>query len=172
MSMSEVTPDGAAPSPAPSEVMTYRQQTVLLAPGPVETLEQPKNLVLIGSILTVVGVALLGTALFGSAIMMTVRIVLALVALVFLFKGLGKLGTSKWGSQFDLSYWLACIWLVALILAAIFAPLLPLGEYKDTVKTLAEPGFASPSLLSDHPLGTNNFGLDLLARACSVRALP
>lgn len=53
MSMSEVTPDGAAPSPAPSEVMTYRQQTVLLAPGPVETLEQPKNLVLIGSILTV-----------------------------------------------------------------------------------------------------------------------
>ena len=165
MSMSEVTPDGAAPSPAPSEVMTYRQQTVLLAPGPVETLEQPKNLVLIGSILTVVGVALLGTALFGSAIMMTVRIVLALVALVFLFKGLGKLGTSKWGSQFDLSYWLACIWLVALILAAIFAPLLPLGEYKDTVKTLAEPGFASPSLLSDHPLGTNNFGLDLLARA-------
>jgi len=99
--------------------MTYRQQTVLLAPGPVETLEQPKNLVLIGSILTLVGVALLGTALFGSAIMMTVRIVLALVALVFLFKGLGKLGTSKWGSQFDLSYWLACIWLVALILAAI-----------------------------------------------------
>ncbi len=99
MSMSEVTPDGAAPSPAPSEVMTYRQQTVLLAPGPVETLEQPKNLVLIGSILTVVGVALLGTALFGSAIMMTVRIVLALVALVFLFKGLGKLGTSKWGQS-------------------------------------------------------------------------
>jgi peptide/nickel transport system permease protein len=165
VSMSEVTPDGAAPSPAPSEVMTYRQQTVLLAPGPVETLEQPKNLVLIGSILTVIGVALLGTALFGSAIMMTVRIVLALVALVFLFKGLGKLGTSKCGSQFDLSYWLACIWLAALILAAIFAPLLPLGEYKDTVKTLAEPGFASPSLLSDHPLGTNNFGLDLLARA-------
>ena len=87
MSMSEVTPDGAAPSPAPSEVMTYRQQTVLLAPGPVETLEQPKNLVLIGSILTVVGVALLGTALFGSAIMMTVRIVLALVALGFPLQG-------------------------------------------------------------------------------------
>ncbi|MDI9919287.1 ABC transporter permease, partial [Rhodococcus sp. IEGM 1379] len=133
--MSEVTPDGAAPSPAPSEVMTYRQQTVLLAPGPIETLEKPKNLVLIGTILTVIGLALLGTSLFGSGIMMMVRIVIALVALVFLFKGLGKIGLAKWGSQFDLSYWLAVVWLIALVLAAIFAPLLPLGEYKDTVKT-------------------------------------
>ncbi|WP_246097886.1 ABC transporter permease [Rhodococcus spelaei] len=163
--MSEVTPDGAATTPAPSEVMTYPRQTVLLAPSPVSPLAGPKHLYLRGSVWTVLGLVLLGTGLFGSAVMMPVRIALVLLALVILFKGLAKLGTAKLGKGFDLSYWLACGWLAVLILAAIFAPLLPLGEYKDTVKTLAEPGFASPSLLSAHPLGTNNFGLDLLARA-------
>src|SRR5690606_38697477 len=30
---------------------------------------------------------------------------------------------------------------------------------------LTSPSYAQPSLFSDHPLGTNNFGLDLLARS-------
>ena len=34
----------------------------------------------------------------------------------------------------------------------------------DTTKTLAVAGNTRPDLFSKHPFGTNNFGLDLLAR--------
>jgi len=41
---------------------------------------------------------------------------------------------------------------------------LPLAEQEDTTKTISIPGNARPDLFSKHPLGTNNFSLDLLAR--------
>jgi len=68
------------------------------------------------------------------------------------------------GPRFDLGLWLSGAWLVLLVLAAMFVDLLPVGEHRDTTATLATPGNLRPDLFSSHPLGTNNFSLDLLAR--------
>lgn len=64
----------------------------------------------------------------------------------------------------DVAWGLAVLWLVLLIGFAILAPILPLGEHKNTAKTLAEPLLKRPQIFSKHPLGTNNYGLDMLAR--------
>lgn len=63
----------------------------------------------------------------------------------------------------DLVLWLAVVWLVLIVGAALLAPLLPLGNAEDSVKALAAPTYAPP-LSPGHLLGTNNYGLDLLAR--------
>src|ERR671915_485707 len=41
---------------------------------------------------------------------------------------------------------------------------LPLGEHKAPAAAITEPSLSRPDLFSEHPLGTNNFGLDELAR--------
>lgn len=63
----------------------------------------------------------------------------------------------------DLVFWLAVVWLVLIVGAALLAPLLPLGNAEDSVKALTAPTYAPP-LSPGHLLGTNNYGLDLLAR--------
>ncbi len=69
------------------------------------------------------------------------------------------------GKRIDLLFTLAVIWLIGLITVAVLAPVLPLGEHNDVAKTLLEPTNMSPQLLTDHPLGTNNQGLDMLSRS-------
>ena len=64
----------------------------------------------------------------------------------------------------DVLMWLAMAWLVVLGLAAIFAPLLPLGEKDDVAKTLVVTPYLPPFHDPAHILGTNAYGLDLLAR--------
>ena len=135
--------------------------TVLGADGAGER----KRLYRWGSILLVAGLALLVFGLVASAVIMGVRVPAVLVGLVGVYMGLRRIGLAKFGGDFDLTFVLSGVWLTVLILAALIAPLLPLGEYKDTTKTLGEKGYAPPSLFSDHPLGTNNFGLDLLSRS-------
>jgi peptide/nickel transport system permease protein len=77
----------------------------------------------------------------------------------------GRIGVRLRGPGFQASFALSVGWLVALVLAAVFADLLPLGNHNDTSATIGVTGYARPDLFSAHPLGTNNFGLDLLARA-------
>ncbi len=67
--------------------------------------------------------------------------------------------------KIDVILWLSVGWLVLLGLAVVLAPILPLSEYEDVATTLAEPVFAPPGRFSNHLLGTNGFGLDLLARS-------
>lgn len=64
----------------------------------------------------------------------------------------------------DVVLWLGVLWLVVVVGAAALAPWLPLGNHDDPVAGLTTPTFAPPALGSDHPLGTNGFGLDVLAR--------
>ena len=80
------------------------------------------------------------------------------------YAGLNATGRALFGASFDLLFWLCAIWLVALVAAAVAAPVLPLGEHQDIVRTIDAPGMAVPDLSTGHPLGTNNFGLDLLSR--------
>lgn len=65
--------------------------------------------------------------------------------------------------RLDVVFWLSMAWLVLIIGAAVLAPLLPLGNADDSTKALAEPTFAPP-FTAGHLLGTNNYGLDILAR--------
>ena len=88
-----------------------------------------------------------------------------LLGLVLLGRAVTVLGVAWRGPGFDTGLVLSIGWVVALGLAATFADLLPLGEHVDTVATLNEPGKAHPDLFSAHPMGTNNFGLDILARS-------
>ncbi|MFI0367823.1 ABC transporter permease [Actinomadura sp. 1N219] len=80
------------------------------------------------------------------------------------YLGLNATGRALSGDSFDLMFWLCAGWLVALVGAAVAAPVLPLGEHQDIVATIGDPGMAVPDLSTSHPLGTNNFGLDLLSR--------
>ena len=65
----------------------------------------------------------------------------------------------------DLVFWLGMAWLTLVLGAAVLAPWLPLGNADDSVKGLTAPIFAPPEGLGgEYPLGTNNYGLDVLAR--------
>ncbi|MFY1638045.1 ABC transporter permease [Solwaraspora sp. WMMB335] len=65
----------------------------------------------------------------------------------------------------DLAFWFSACWLVALAGCALLADALPLGNADDTTATIGVAGYARPDLFSANPLGTNGFGLDLLARS-------
>lgn len=129
--------------------------------------EQPsrtKSLV-IGGVMLVVG---LGLAAFGwstPALVLGVKALLLLIGLVLAFRGASAILLTLLGRRVDLVFVMAMIWLSAVCLLALLAPLLPLGEYNDGAKALFEPTNMAPKLLTDHPLGTNNQGLDLLSRS-------
>lgn len=65
----------------------------------------------------------------------------------------------------DVVFVLGMTWLGLVLGAAALAPWLPLGNHDDAVAGLSSPIFAAPALGSEHPLGTNNYGLDVLSRA-------
>lgn len=124
-----------------------------------------RNLFRMGTALTVVGVVAAGLGLGAAGVVMPARIVIFLVGLVGIFAGLRRLGLARFGPDFDLTFVLSCAWLAVLVAAALLAPVLPLAEHEDTATTLGARSYAPPNLFSEHPLGTNNFGLDMLARA-------
>lgn len=92
------------------------------------------------------------------------QLLVAVIGLVLMHSGGSALGRRRWVAGFDLTTWLCGIWLAVLLAGALFVPWLPLGEHQDLAAALGEPTMARPNLLTDRPLGTNNFGLDLLAR--------
>ena len=94
-----------------------------------------------------------------------VKIPAVLVSLVVTFRGVNGTARSVFGPRFDTGLWLCSIWLGLLVLAAVFADLLPLGNYQNATGSIDTAGYATPDLFSRHPLGTNDFGLDLLARS-------
>jgi peptide/nickel transport system permease protein len=94
-----------------------------------------------------------------------VKVPLVLVAVFLAFRGVDGLLKVWLGAAFDTGFWLSGAWLVVLVAAAATAGLLPLPDYQNPSLTINTPGYARPDLFSRHPLGTNAFGLDLLARA-------
>ncbi|MDF5752859.1 ABC transporter permease [Spongiactinospora sp. TRM90649] len=92
------------------------------------------------------------------------QIPMLVVALVFTYLTLARLCARLWGPRFDLATTLCAAWVALIVGAAVLAPLLPLGEHENMADTLDAPTLAGPDVFSAHPLGTNNFGLDVLAR--------
>lgn len=117
-----------------------------------------------GLLLTVAGVVALVAVIVGLRETGWTQAGAALAAFVVLYLGLAELGRYRFGPSFDLTLWLCVAWLVLLVGSAIAAPLLPLGEHEDIATTMMDPALARPDLTSEFPLGTNNFGLDLLSR--------
>lgn len=119
------------------------------------------------------GVALLvaGTALVVVGLMalssgpMLARLATVAAGVIAAYRGVGTVGRALRGPDWDAALWLSAVWIVVLVAAAVAAPLLPLGEHRDTAAALTEPSLLRPNLFGEHPLGTNNFGLDQLARA-------
>jgi peptide/nickel transport system permease protein len=117
-----------------------------------------------------VALAVLGAVVFGLGVAALrgvngwLQLAVVVAGLALAHVGAGRLLKHRFGPGFDLTSWLCAIWLVLLVLGAVFAPVLPLGEHEDIASTLDAPVFARPDLVSEYPLGTNNFGLDLLAR--------
>lgn len=135
-------------------------------PTPVDDEDEPirASHPIRGLLLTGLGLAALVAVVVGLRETGWTQAGAALAALVVLYLGLAELGRHLFGPSFDLTLWLCLFWLVLLVGAAIAAPLLPIGEHEDLASTMLNPAMARPDLLSEYPLGTNNFGLDLLAR--------
>jgi peptide/nickel transport system permease protein len=118
----------------------------------------------VGGALAVVGAAVFVVGLTVMRGEGWAQLAVAVAGFALLYAGSGRLLRHRFGAGFDLAAWLCSIWLVVLVLAAVLAPILPLGEHQDIAGSLSAPVLGRPDLLSAYPLGTNNFGLDLLAR--------
>ncbi|MBM0127598.1 ABC transporter permease [Pimelobacter simplex] len=119
---------------------------------------------LLGPMLLCAGLVILAVAIGGIRNGGWLQVLVVVIGAALLFNGIGKVARRRFGPHVDVTAWLCAVWLIVLISAAVFAPLLPIGEHQDLAATLSEPTMARPDLLSAHPLGTNNFGLDLLTR--------
>jgi len=113
-------------------------------------------------------VAAVALAVFGALterLVVPARLVVFLAGLGLAYYCLTRLSRSMAGRPVDTTFWLSVAWLVLLIAVALLAPLLPLQEWADVSNSLHAPSYAGIDLGSAHPLGTNNYGLDLLARS-------
>lgn len=137
-----------------------------LAPTVLVGRRRSRSGLLLAAVGAVAGVALLWLALagMGSASAWAKAPVVAAGG-TLIVRAIGRAGRHWRGPNFQASLALSVTWLVALVLAAVFADLLPLRNHNNTSATIGVLGYARPDLFSEHPLGTNNFGLDLLARA-------
>jgi peptide/nickel transport system permease protein len=91
-----------------------------------------------------------------------VRIAISLAGLSALYVGIDRLGKLAFGNRFETALWLSIAWFVVVAVSAVVADWLPLAESKDVSKTILEPTLLRPDLFSEHPLGTDNQGLDIL----------
>lgn len=114
-----------------------------------------------------------GLALAGAVVVVLAATVLAglLAAVAFLVGAvLAYNGASRlvWGwrrAKVDLLPVLSLGWLLLLGVLAVAAPWLPLPEGRNATAALSEPIYLEPLKYSDHLLGTNAAGLDMLTRA-------
>jgi peptide/nickel transport system permease protein len=146
--------------PSDASNMTVDEVFASLAPKP------PRGGVPGGAAILVAAIVLiyLSLATFGTWPGI-VKVPFFLVAVYLAIRGIDTICKNIKGPGFDTGLWLCITWLSLLGLAAIFADFIPFSEYVDTVKSISEPGNARPDLFSRHPLGSNNFSLDLLAQS-------
>lgn len=113
----------------------------------------------------VVGLALVGLCgAPGTGVTGPARLLGLLVGAILAFTAGGSILRRRRPDGFTLGTWLALGWLVLIVGLAAAAPLLPLGEAENTAVTLRDPRLLRPSFDQGHLLGTNNAGLDILAR--------
>jgi peptide/nickel transport system permease protein len=110
-----------------------------------------------------IGIALLLVAAQVRSLPDGVQWAAAAVGVVAFYLGFDALGRLWKGPTFDTAFALSAGWLAIVVLAAVFADLLPLAEGRDASKALTEPTLERPDLFTRHPFGTDRQGLDILA---------
>lgn len=160
MSLPSLRTTTAPAPPAPEEDLA----TPSIPVEPAQTASRPR-LAAWGTALTVVGLALTIFAWSTTALHLGGKAPLLVIGLGVLYAGASRLAWAVRGQRVDLLVWLCATWLILICVGAALAPWLPLGEHVDVSASLLEPTYSRPELLSAHPLGTNNFGLDLFARS-------
>lgn len=124
------------------------------------------TVLLTGLVLLAAGLGVAGWAAGTNVLVTLVRMLVLVAGLLAAIAGLGRVARAVRGRPVDVVFWLGMSWLVLVLGAAALAPWLPLGNADDSVKGLTAPIFAPPGGLgAEYPLGTNNYGLDVLARA-------
>lgn len=119
-----------------------------------------------GVLLLLAGAALTWFGATTALLVTLAKVALVGVGLLVVVVGAGRVGHALRGRPVDVVFGLAMAWLVLLVGAAALAPWLPLGNHNDAVAALSAPVFEPPQgLAGGYPLGTNNYGLDLLSRA-------
>ncbi|QYJ03088.1 ABC transporter permease [Nocardioides panacisoli] len=136
----------------------------MLAPDPGRATATRRGLLSVGALLLLIGAGLTAWAVTTVALIGVARATLGVVGVLALIAGLGRVAHAVRGRHVDVVLCLGVVWLVLVVGAAVLAPWLPLANHDDAVAGLREPIFAEPALGSEHPLGTNNYGLDVLAR--------
>ncbi len=90
------------------------------------------------------------------------RAIAVVVGLAVAYLGIDRLLRGIVGRRVPTDLWLSVFWLAVLALAAILADWLPFTEARNSTLTFGEPISRPPDLFSEHPFGTDPFGLDLL----------
>jgi len=121
------------------------------------------RLTLVGGAFLVSGLLVLVLAVSGRLAMLP-SVGLAVVGAVLAFLGLDRLLWAARRSRADLLLLLCAAWVVGLGVLATLAPMLPFGEHQNVAATISDPTYLAPFAYADHPLGTNGYGLDMLAR--------
>jgi peptide/nickel transport system permease protein len=135
------------------------------SPPPMPVDRRPRFPLFIGVAMLVGGIVLAYVALDPLGDLDgSIKVPLTLLGVLSAIVGVDRTVNAVSTRRVDTGFWLSSIWVGAVVLAAVFAGLLPLGEHEDTVATLADPRLLRPDLFSSHPLGTNNSSLDLLAQ--------
>lgn len=140
----------------------------MLAPEPTAIARRDSRTVLLltGAVLLAAGLAVAGWAAGTTALVTLVRMLVLVAGVLAAIAGLGRLARGVRGRPVDVVFWLGMTWLVLILGSAALAPWLPLGNHDDSVAGLTAPIFAEPGGLgAEYPLGTNNYGLDVLSRA-------
>lgn len=119
----------------------------------------------IGLVMLVAGLVLMGFGWSTPSLVLVAKALVILVGVGLITQGLSRLVWSLRGRRPDILIWMCVVWLALLVTVAVLAPILPLGEHVDVATALSEPSYQTPQLLSEHPLGTNNYGLDMLSRS-------
>lgn len=133
-------------------------------PPLVGTKSSPRRLALTGAALFVAGLVLLVVG-WSAPLILAAKAILVLAGVIATLQGISRLIWARRGSRPDVLTGFCVVWLVLLGGAALFAPILPLGDHVDATAALGVETFLGPQLLSEHPLGTNNYALDMLARS-------
>ncbi len=145
-------------------------ETALLAPAseaPSEPGARPRSwpVIALSAAGFLASVALILLAMSPDHFVTALRLVFAAGGVAMMVTSGSALGKQLFGDRFDFSFWFSLTWLALLSLAVALASWLPLGEHLDVANSLDQPINASPDPFSANPLGTNLFGLDLLARS-------
>jgi peptide/nickel transport system permease protein len=109
-----------------------------------------------------IGVALILVGAQARDLPDVVQWISAIVGAAAFFLGFEAVGRLARGPDFDTGFWLAASWIGLVVLAAVFADLLPLTESRNASNALSEPILRRPDLFSRHPFGTDRQGLDIL----------